>query len=125
SVAIMSVSYVLFSYATVTGFGYDVHKLGGLTLWPLSTAAALEEESKVIASAVSSQPGHFSDRLIRPCRISSSRCLWAAATRVANDGTTSGRTGCPVWTTNFLLPFVPSSSAGRPRATGPPFGSRR
>lgn len=28
SVAIMSVGYVLFSYATVTGFGYDVQKLG-------------------------------------------------------------------------------------------------
>lgn len=28
SVAIMSVSYVLFAYATVTGFGYDVAKLG-------------------------------------------------------------------------------------------------
>ena len=28
SVAIMSVSYVLFAYATVTGFGYDVDKLG-------------------------------------------------------------------------------------------------
>lgn len=28
SVAIMSVSYILFAYATVTGFGYDVNKLG-------------------------------------------------------------------------------------------------
>jgi len=28
SVAIMSVSYVLFAYATVTGFGYDMKKLG-------------------------------------------------------------------------------------------------
>ncbi|HEV3168809.1 MAG TPA: APC family permease [Actinocrinis sp.] len=28
SVAIMSVSYVLFAYATVTGFGYDVNKVG-------------------------------------------------------------------------------------------------
>ena len=29
SVGIMSVSYVLFAYATVTGFGYDVDKVGG------------------------------------------------------------------------------------------------
>ncbi|MEU4872593.1 APC family permease [Streptomyces sp. NPDC021608] len=28
SVAIMTVSYILFSYATVTGFGYDVQRLG-------------------------------------------------------------------------------------------------
>ncbi|MER5434922.1 APC family permease [Streptomyces sp. NPDC002588] len=28
SVAIMTVSYILFSYATVTGFGYDVERLG-------------------------------------------------------------------------------------------------
>jgi amino acid transporter len=28
SVAVMSLSYVLFAYATVTGFGYDVHKVG-------------------------------------------------------------------------------------------------
>jgi amino acid transporter len=29
SVGIMSVSYVLFAYATVTGFGYDMDKVGG------------------------------------------------------------------------------------------------
>jgi amino acid transporter len=28
SIAVMSLSYVLFAYATVTGFGYDVHKVG-------------------------------------------------------------------------------------------------
>lgn len=28
SIAIMTVSYVVFAYATVTGFGYDVHRLG-------------------------------------------------------------------------------------------------
>jgi amino acid transporter len=28
SVAVMSLSYVLFAYATVTGFGYDVHRVG-------------------------------------------------------------------------------------------------
>ncbi|MET8953786.1 APC family permease [Streptomyces sp. NPDC004393] len=38
SVAIMSVSYVLFSYATVTGFGYDVHKLGGAQIPFVSVA---------------------------------------------------------------------------------------
>jgi amino acid transporter len=29
SIAIMSVSYVVFAYATVTGFGYDVDEMGG------------------------------------------------------------------------------------------------
>jgi len=38
SVAIMSVSYVLFAYATVTGFGYNVDKLGAAQIPFISVA---------------------------------------------------------------------------------------
>lgn len=38
SVAVMSLSYVLFAYATVTGFGYDVTKLGAAEI-PFITVA--------------------------------------------------------------------------------------
>lgn len=38
SVAIMALSYILFAYATVTGFGYDVNKLGAAEI-PFITVA--------------------------------------------------------------------------------------